>query len=321
MRLLICTQTVDQYDPDLGFFVRWLEEFAKHCEQVEVLCLNKGDYTLPQNVRVHQLHTSNKIGRTLDLLRLSTALSYDAVLVHMNPEYAVAAGWLWRLRGKKLALWYMHKSVDLKLRIAEKLVQVIFTASKESFRLASSKVRIMGHGIDTDFFSPDTSVCGDTILSVGRLSASKRHDLILKSLPYVPQDLMVAGDGPEQSNLEELAMKLQIASRVHFLGGRKHAELRDLYRKSGVFAHTSETGSLDKVVLEALACGLPAVSTSEAFKEMLEPAGLFVPEATPLALATALKGALGKDVASLTAQVWQNHSLSQLIPAILKQLA
>lgn len=323
MKLLICTQTVDKNDPGLGFFVRWLEEFAKHCELVTVICLRKGEYDLPPHVRVFPLGKGGKISRAYKLLKGASKFrdNYDTVLVHMNPEYLVVAGWLWKLLHKKTALWYMHKSVNLKLRIAEKFADAIFTASKESFRLRSNKVHIMGHGIDTSFFSRDNGPRGTEVLSVGRLAKSKRHDLVIAAAQYMPREVWVAGDGPERAYLEQLAKDKEVASRIHLLGGRTQEELRELYRRTGVFAHTSETGSLDKVVLEALLCGLPVVSTSDAFKRLLERHSLFVEQAEPKALAAALERAQGKDIAELSIQVREEHSLQKLIPAILKDLA
>ncbi len=324
MKLLICTQAVDSKDPVLGFFVRWIEEFAKHCEQVTVICLRKGEYSLPANVRVFPLGGENKLSRGYKLLRGAWRFrdNYDTTLIHMNPEYLVAAGWLWRVLGKKTALWYTHKNVDFKLRIAVLFAQVIFTASKESFRLRSKKVQVVGHGIDTDFFSPDAnSPRGDTILSAGRLSASKRNDLIVRAMPFVPQDLWIAGDGPEADTLQDLARKLQVAGRVHFLGAKTQSELRELYRKAGVFAHTSETGSLDKVVLEALLCGLPTVTTSEAYKALLEPFGLYAGDTSPTLLAGAIRNAVGADVTPLTQKVREEHSLATLIPKLIAKLA
>ena len=50
MKLLICTQKVDKNDSVLGFFHRWIEEFAKHCEKVTVICLQKGDDDLPAKI-------------------------------------------------------------------------------------------------------------------------------------------------------------------------------------------------------------------------------------------------------------------------------
>jgi len=168
MKLLILTQTIDTADPVLGFFVRWVEEFSKHVKSVEVICLCEGKYSLPANVRVHSLgkeceehnaqHEAARFARRL-VLRAKYAFrflsivwrlrhSYDSVFVHMNPEYLVLAGWFWRLLGKHISLWYTHKKVDMKLRIAVLFVQVVFTASQESFRLKTKKLKIVGHGID-----------------------------------------------------------------------------------------------------------------------------------------------------------------------------
>lgn len=279
MRLLICTQKVDPTDPVLGFFTRWIAEFKKHT-QVEVISLK-------------DLGGGGRLMRALRLLRLVNQREYDTVFVHMNPEYVVVAGWLWRLRGKKVGLWYMHKSVDLKLRIAEKFANIIFTGSKESFRLPSTKVHVMGHGIDTDFFSPDPNIAReDWWVSVGRLNPSKRHDLAIRAAHEAGKELRIVGDGPERENLEALAHEL--GARVVFMGGLDQAGVRDVFRHAAKFVHTSETGSLDKVVLEAVACGCP-VSTRD-------PALKFIEHEGPV-------------------YVREHHSLERLIPAILTALS
>jgi glycosyltransferase involved in cell wall biosynthesis len=299
MKLLICTQVVDTEDPVLGFFVRWIEEFAKRCEKVNVICLKLGRSDLPNNVRVHSLSkergVANRAAYALRLLFLAWKLrkEYDAVFVHMNPEYILAAGILWRLMNKKIALWYTHKSVNLRLRIATLFAHVVFTASKESFRLRTRKLCIMGHGIDTDFFSPDPTIARlDWLLSVGRLMRSKRHDLAIRIAVREDKELRIAGEGPKRKSLETLANEL--GARVQFLGALTQSQLRDEYRKAGCLIHTSETGSLDKVVLEALACGLP-VRTNDLALKALENAS---PE-----------------------YVRENHSLQRLIPRILAQIS
>lgn len=277
MKLLICTQVVNQNDPTLGFFVRWIEEFKKYCE-VEVISLK-------------DLGPGSKLMRAWRLLRLVSRLEYDAVFVHMNPEYLIVVGWLWRLRRKRVALWYTHKAVNLRLRVAAFFVDVVMTASKESFRLKNKKVRVMGHGIDTDFFSPDPSVArGSVLLSVGRLMQSKRHDLAIRAAAGEGKVLHVVGEGPERRRLEELAREL--GARVRFLGGLNQTQLRDEYRTAERLIHRSETGSLDKVVLEAIACGLPV--------DTLDPALAALPLKHPD-----------------PRYIRKHHSLVRLIPAIL----
>jgi hypothetical protein len=137
MKLLICTQTVDSQDSNLAFFVRWIEEFAKHVDSVTVICLQKGAYDLPANVKVVSAGKERgtpRIVRWFTILRYCITLrnSYDTVFVHMNPEYLLLAGWLWRLWGKKTALWYTHASVDTKLRIAVSFVDMCLRHPKKA---------------------------------------------------------------------------------------------------------------------------------------------------------------------------------------------
>jgi glycosyltransferase involved in cell wall biosynthesis len=298
MRLLITTQSLDRQDSVLGFFHRWVEEFAKHCDSIEIICLRASDYSLPPHVHVHSLGKERGGGRLMRWVRafwliISLRSKYDSVFVHMNPEYLLLAGWFWRLWGKKTVLWYAHKSVNIKLRVAVRFANAVLTASKESFRLASSKVRIMGHGIDIDFFTPDSSVKrGTHYLSVGRLSRSKRHDLAIYRAYNDQRGLRIAGEGSERKNLEVLAHNLGV--QVTFLGGFNQTQLLHEYRQAALFVHRSETGSLDKVVLEALACGLP-VDTSDP--------------------------ALKKYESESPSYVRDNHSLQKLIPRIVHEIA
>ena len=281
MKLLICTQTVDKNDPVLGFFVRWIEEFEKYCE-VEVVSLKT-------------LGSGGRLIRAWRLLRLAMRLEYDAVFVHMNPEYLIAAGWLWRLLGKKTALWYAHGSDNLKLRVATAFVQVVLTSTTAGFRPHSKKVRIVGQGIDTNFFLPDPLVeRGEHWLSVGRLTRSKRHDAAIAAAARAGKNLRIAGEGPERAHLEALARASGI--RVDFLGPLTQVQLRDEYQRAALLIHRSETGSLDKVVLEAISCGLPVDSTDPQL------------------------GALPLNPAD-PAYVCEHHSLQKLIPAILAELA
>lgn len=271
MKLLIVCQAVDSRHSNLGFFVRWIAEFAKYYEQVHVIANEVGEYDLPKNVHVHSLGKEkgvSRIGRYWRFVSYMIRFSnqYDQVFCHMNPEFVLAGGWWWRLTGKCVGFWYMHKSVTIRLKCAERLADVIFTASPESFRLSSTKLNVVGHGIDTDIFKPDSSVTrGTHALSVGRLTESKHHDKAIMKAKELGVELRIAGEGPEREYLEYYAQSNNV--RVTFLGGLTHEQLQGEYLRAALFIHTSLTGSLDKVLLEAMACGTPIYTEYEIYKE------------------------------------------------------
>jgi len=339
MRLLIVTQVVDRHHSNLGFFHRWIEEFAKHSETVEVICLQEGEHALPENVRVHSLGKEAGASRIARLWRFyalvwSVRRTYDAVLVHMNPEYVVLAGLLWRLWGKRVGLWYMHRSVTWKLKVAARLVHIIFTGSPESCRVESGKILVTGHGIDLLPFehvghvpSPDGTV---RLVTIGRISDSKgvremteaRTELERRGMSAT---LSVAGS-PLTTDDAAYAAGLMADARevVTFRGPIAREDIPALLAQADMFLNLSNTGSLDKAVLEALAAGVPAVSSNEAFKTMLEPHGLFV-ERDATAVADAIERFLARNdraaiVERLQQEVREKHSLQKLVPAIMQHL-
>lgn len=291
MKFLILTQTVHLDDPVLGFFHEWIDRLARQADSVIVLCLKEGKHALPPNVRVVSLGKENMRSRAYRRVvywwRFCGYIrryvdEYDCVFIHMNPEYAILGGRYWRRHGKKVLLWYTHKTVNLRLRLAEKFVTKIFTASKESFRLLSRKVEAVGHGIPVDAFvgktedSPDGHTIG--LLWVGRVTPSKDVETVLKAIaelqkkadmPRIRFTLVgrTATDADEEykKSLEEAAHTLGVS--CGFQNPRLYAEMPGIYHHHRIFIHTSRTGSMDKVVLEAMASGLWVATSSEAFAD------------------------------------------------------
>jgi len=278
MKLLIVTQKVDKDDAILGFFHRWIEEFAKHKESIIVICLEKGKHSLPENVEVLSLGKEEGVSRITYIKRfysyvLGRRKEYDAVFVHMNQIYVILGGLLWRLWRKRVSLWYTHRQVNLSLRIAEKIVHVIFTASEKSFRLKSKKKIVTGHGIDTKLFEPDFSSKEEKIvLTVGRISETKNNIemlTILKDNPFLK--LMVVGssvtkkDKVYKSRFLKEIKDMHLEKRVELVGDIPQSVLPEYYNKAQVFINLSDTGSLDKAVLEALSMNVPVYTTNEAF--------------------------------------------------------
>jgi glycosyltransferase involved in cell wall biosynthesis len=278
MKLLIVTQVMDEKHPALGFFVRWVREFAQHCEKVTVLCLEMGEYSLPENVEVVSLGKDSgvgKVGLFLNLLRKSILFrkDYDSVFAHMNPVYVVAGGLCWRLLGKKVGLWYTHGTVSTMLKTAVTFSHIAFTASENSLRLNSKKKTVVGHGVDVKLFQPMNLSKVYDLIVVGRISRAKNlHALlaILQTLNTTTKTKLLIVGAPltsehekYKSELEEQIKTAGLRDVVEFYGPVTQRQLPELLNKSKVFATTAENGSLDKVILEAMACGLPLVSMAE----------------------------------------------------------
>ena len=339
MKLLIVTQTVDETDPILGFFYRWIEEFAKRCESIEVICLQEGKHSLPNHVRVHSLGKEKGVKPSWEYASsfLSKAYTlrarYDVVFVHMNVEYLVLAGVLWKMLGKKTSLWYTHGTVSLRLRVAAIFSDVLFTASPLSLRLSTSKKRVMGHGMDTAAFpllSPPQGVV--SFITVGRVSAVKRLHILIEVIALLKKQglattLTIIGgavtesDGAYKKQLEEVVKKERLEREVRFLGSRNKKEIIEEFKKSHVFLHASSTGSLDKAPLEALLCGVPVVTTNPEVGGVMD--GAYHAEAGTDAFATVLKEIIKEKVwqdeekrVAARSYVLHHHGLEQLVSRI-----
>lgn len=335
MRLLIITQAVDLKDANLGFFHEWIKEFAKRVSVVEVIALRVGEHNLPENVSVHRIFGSNKLSRFIRMAGLLRQLlpQSDRVFVHMAPIYAILASpFAWWYR-KPVILWYVHKHVDLKLRIAEKLVSAVASTSPESFRLPSRKVLFLGHGIDVDLFAlPATAPAGFAMLTAGRLSRLKRIDILLQAVSAASNQLpsdwrfnivgspITADDVRYQHELTDLAQSLGIADHVSFAGGVPHSQMPAHYQSAHLFLHASATGSIDKAVLEAMSTGLPLITSSEAFRSIL-PEEYIVKTASVESFASMIVGleTQGRDI-RLRNIVREKFELSDLIRKLVIQL-
>ncbi len=330
MRVLIVTQKVDSTDDNLGFFHRWIEEFAKHNTSITTICLYEGEHHLPENVRVLSLGKEHGVSRLKYIKRFFAYIwrerkNYDAVFVHMNQIYVILGGLFWRLCKKKIGLWYTHGSVSFSLLVATFLAHVVFTASDKSFRITSKKKQIVGHGIDIDLFKPsiekrDTDAC--TIVSVGRIAPVKKLEVLIRALPLVlaqkpnahlclyglPQD---AQEKQYQNQLFTLVHTLGLQDKVIFGGGVLYTDLPKVLGNADIFVQASQTGSVDKSVLEALAMNIPVVSTNGAFKAF--PGVVYVGMSTKEIARALVSGHQGGDVRDY---IVQNHSLQGLIKKI-----
>lgn len=135
------------------------------------------------------------------------------------------------------------------------------------------------------------------IVSVGRLHWKKSLETLLQAgallrqagLPFLVE---VAGSGPEEEKLRYLANLLGLDDHVSFLGPKEPASIRDLLSGADVFVLCSISEGLSNAVLEAMATGVPVVSTAVGGMDEVicdDVNGLLVPPLDPASLAVALR--------------------------------
>jgi glycosyltransferase involved in cell wall biosynthesis len=149
------------------------------------------------------------------------------------------------------------------------------TFARERNEVDERRLIVIPNGIELRRFYPDAGArervrreLGITaearvVGTVGRVAAEKNQALLVRAMaPLVGPNvhLIIAGDGPLMAQLSALVDTLGVARFVHLLGARR--DVPEVLNALDVFALSSDTEGLPLVVLEAMATGLPVVSTS-----------------------------------------------------------
>lgn len=146
---------------------------------------------------------------------------------------------------------------------------------------------------------------GARIVHVGSLKPVKNHPLLLRAFALIADPdarLMLVGTGQGEADLRALAADLGIAERVIFAGF--HSDPTPFYITADLFALSSDYEGFGNVIVEAMACGTPVVSTDcpSGPAEILENGryGRLVPVNDPAALAAAMQATLSEPPDSAT---------------------
>lgn len=336
MKLLIITQKVHRNDPILGFFHRWLQEFAKHCEQVTVIGQLVGEYDLPGNVHVLSLYKEKGLSKFQQILRfwkliIAHRSEYDAVLVHMTPVWIDLGAPLWLVLRKPMYLWYEIRRGGFVLQWALLWIKKVFSATPDGLPFPHPKNVVTGHGIDTAFFqSHEEKRDPHLSATVGRMTKIKRFDVIINAFARLPETmhLTIGGgaitqeDHTTEREIKALIERNHLGPRVQ-TGFLSQQEVASLLRRATLFLHACG-GGLDKVVLEAMASGCLVVSCSEAARHVLPPECIATPE-NMAEVANALlrfpESRLESLRHDLRARVEREHGLSSLVERLCREMS
>ena len=247
-------------------------------------------------------------------------------------------------KGAPLINWLIFYSVE---RWLAHDTDVLITINQEDYQRAQhfkagKVVYVPGVGVDLKKFHVDVTDKADkrkelglaaddfVLLSVGELIPRKNHQVVLRALGRLQEQgklgniqYLICGQGAKIDELKALAKSLDIADHVHFLGYRR--DIPDICSASDVFMFMSLQEGLPVALMEAMACGLPAVCTSIRGNTDLIENGVtgFLADNTPEATAEAIQKmksdpALRDSLAANALERIKQFDLTQILPAMQK---
>ncbi|MCP9857874.1 MULTISPECIES: glycosyltransferase family 4 protein [unclassified Cyanobium] len=264
--------------------------------------------TLPRRLAAAQGRYDLLVGFDIDGFRVAHRCSVPYVCCIkgvLAEESRCESGW------PRLMLWGLSQLERLNARRAPRVLSTSRYCCERieaHYGVPADRLRLVPEGIDTGLWNPaganvaalaalDGAREPHTVLCVARQYPRKRVGDLITAFQSVharlpSARLVVIGDGPEHGALVELAQRLGLASVVQLLGALPDdGAVREWYRRSAVFCLPSIQEGFGIVFLEAMASGLPVVSTTATAIPEVVPqgrAGLLVPPRDPAALAEAL---------------------------------
>ena len=279
---------MDTQDSVMSFFQSWVKHFAPEYEKITVFCLYQGIVSLPKNVSVFSLskekYRNFLLRRILYILRLlylsfRYRKDYDIVFVHMNKEYVLVSGLLWKLLGKPICLWYNHYAGSFLTDIAAFLCNKIFYTSKFSYTAKYPQSVQMSVGVDTTKFVLNNSVQrkSPSLLFLGRISPSKRLDIFINAFVSISQQdkykciasvygPTMAADKEYLNKWKSVIDKNNLSNKLTFHDGISTAETPSVYASHNIFINCSKSGMYDKTLFEAAASGCIVITSSQDFR-------------------------------------------------------
>jgi glycosyltransferase involved in cell wall biosynthesis len=165
-----------------------------------------------------------------------------------------------------------QKLID-KIEAADFLVCISRFARSQLMKLSPAsawgKFELCPLGVDVARYNPQRVVASDrpfTVLCVGRLTPAKGQHVLLEACARLRDcghalRLVIVGTGPDEASLHASAKALGIQDMVTFTGAQNQEQVRAWYRDSDVFALPSFAEGVPVVLMEAMASGVPCITT------------------------------------------------------------
>jgi glycosyltransferase involved in cell wall biosynthesis len=285
LTIVFISQAVDRDDPVLPHTVRWIEALAGKpaVDHTSVLALRTGRYDLPGNVDVYRFGRSNRLATLAAFYRaVARSLRHkpDVFFVHQGGPYPLLLLPIKLVSRIPIVQWKAHRVITRAMAFyARRCNDMIFTAAPGSFPMGASKVRIVGHGIDTQAFRREAVPPLGDLITAGRIAPIKRVEQMVRAVEHANRTYGTAyrlniygptlrGEEAYAARIEALIDRLGARNRVALHGPVRHEHLPRLFNGHRACLSFGRTG-IDKSALEAMACGVPVISTGDSVAEMI----------------------------------------------------
>jgi len=233
--------------------------------------------------------------------RLIEENQYD--LVHAF--FGLPTGWLCYRTAKRLPYIISlrgsdvpggHARLQLEYKLLGPLLKRIWTrasaivACSEGLReralkfLPSVAIDVIPNGVDLNHFRPASKETTEELklLTVGRLSATKRVEMLIEAIDILNRRgrcvrLTIVGGGGLLERLQRLVEEKRLSNIINLTGRIEAEQMPDVYRQHDIFVSASMQEGMSNAMLEALAAGLPIVTTRcEGVDELISDNGIVV---------------------------------------------
>jgi L-malate glycosyltransferase len=163
--------------------------------------------------------------------------------------------------------------------------------------LPSVAIDIIPNGVDLNRFYPAATknMSGELkLLTVGRLSVTKRVEILIEAVEILSKNnnrirLTIAGGGGLLEQLKNLVEQKKLTDVIDLTGRIESEKTPDVYRQNNIFVSASMQEGMSNAMLEAMASGLPIITTRcEGVDELITDNGIVVEDAGAAALAEAI---------------------------------
>lgn len=183
---------------------------------------------------------------------------------------------------------HVQRAAPLLFRRATTIAGVsaaVATELRTALPCVAARVQVLRNAVALPDIPPEPGACDPSILCVGSFKPGKNHAMLVAAFaalaPHHPDaSLTLVGEGPERAQLEAMVQSADLGHRVHLPGALPHTTLAEYYRSASIFALPSDHEGCPNALLEAMAHGLPCVSTAPpGMDELIEDgvSGVLVP--------------------------------------------